>query len=229
MISPGFFGSVVAADSRRIEFDFKNETLLAKQTKIDYLFIGDSITHFWELDAYFNLSDQYHINRGIGGDRTEYLLKRLEADGLQLKPNLLILMIGVNDMGDLEADAWNSKPGKAKELVKQSILANYRQIVDQCQVAKQQVVICSILPTYMPFIFSWKERNELIVEVNEALKAFCLEYNLIYVDYHREMVQSDGMTVKPGLMKEGLHPISTGYDLMSQILRETLAEHGFRI
>lgn len=132
-------------------------------------------------------------------------------------------------MGDLEADAWNSKPGKAKELVKQSILANYRQIVDQCQVAKQQVVICSILPTYMPFIFSWKERNELIVEVNEALKAFCLEYNLIYVDYHREMVQSDGMTVKPGLMKEGLHPISTGYDLMSQILRETLAEHGFRI
>lgn len=45
MISPGFFGSVVAADSRRIEFDFKNETLLAKQTKIDDLFIGDFLSH----------------------------------------------------------------------------------------------------------------------------------------------------------------------------------------
>ena len=68
-------------------------------------------------------------------------------------------MIGVNDMGDLEADAWNDKPGKSKELVKQSILANYRQIIEQCQAAQQKVVICSILPTYMPFIFSWKERK----------------------------------------------------------------------
>lgn len=61
----------------------------------------------------------------------EYLLKRSEADGLQLKSNLLILMIGVNDRGDLEADAWNDKPWKFKERVKQSILANDRQIIEQ--------------------------------------------------------------------------------------------------
>lgn len=229
LIRPGFFGGIVAADSRRVEFDYKNESLIQLKASIDYLFIGDSITHFWELKAYFNSPSKMVINRGIGGDTTEYLEKRWEADCLQLKPKVAIVMIGVNDMQVLEPDTWNGVKGKTVQEVKERILTNYLKIIEKCKQANQPLVICSILPTKMTFIQSWRERNQCILEVNEALKILCQTHRLIYVDYHQAMVAEDGCSIKDGLTFEGLHPILTGYLIMSSVLKETLAKHGMSI
>ncbi|MBE7042330.1 MAG: G-D-S-L family lipolytic protein, partial [Ruminococcaceae bacterium] len=79
IIKPGNFGKTVAADTRRSEFDFSNEQFLVTNRKIDLLFIGDSITHYWTQQAYFS-SDKCIVNRGIGGDSTPYLLRRFDAD-----------------------------------------------------------------------------------------------------------------------------------------------------
>ena len=42
-----YFSSIAAADSRRKEFDIKNHSLIYTEQKPDFLFIGDSITHYW--------------------------------------------------------------------------------------------------------------------------------------------------------------------------------------
>ena len=68
------------------------------------MFIGDSITEYWELNAYFRNSDQLIINRGIAGDTTKYLKKRFYVDAVQLKPKYCILGIGINDSIELEGD-----------------------------------------------------------------------------------------------------------------------------
>lgn len=65
MIKPPLFGKTVAADSRRMEFNVKNEQVLFCGNSPDMVFIRDSITHHWELKAYF---DGFTVNRGIGGD-----------------------------------------------------------------------------------------------------------------------------------------------------------------
>lgn len=226
---PGYFGKTVAADSRRGEFDYKNESLIMKKTPIDYLFIGDSITHFWELNAYFDSHKQVFINRGIGGDVTKYVLKRFEADCLQLKPRVAILLIGTNDLGALEPDVWACTKGGDKESIKASLLNHYREIILKAKQAKQELIVCSILPTNMTFLQLAHLRNEAIVEVNEELKHLCEEFNLLYVDYHRYMVKEDGLTARDGLLKEGLHPISSGYQVMSEVLRETLKQNGLEI
>lgn len=229
ILTPGFFGKTVAADNRRGEFDYKNESLMMSETDIDYLFIGDSITHFWELSAYFDTTHHVFINRGIGGDVTEYVLKRFEADCLQLKPRVAILLIGTNDLWALEPDGWAGTAGGDKELVKKSLLANYRDLLQRAKDAKQQLVVCSILPTNMTFIQLPHLRNEVIVEVNESLKQLCEAFDCLYVDYHTHMVKEDGLTARDGLMKEGLHPIYSGYQLMSDILRTELLEKGLEI
>ena len=95
VIRPGLFGENCAADFRRCEFDFYNESLLAESTRPDALFIGDSITHFWEVQAYFGGTGKILINRGIGGDISANVLRRFEADALQLKPGLIVLLIGL--------------------------------------------------------------------------------------------------------------------------------------
>lgn len=80
------------------------------------LFQGDSITDchrnrddFWDLgEGYVKytasaLKEKYpdidfeFINRGIGGNRTENLLARINEDLIDLKPDIVTLMIGLND------------------------------------------------------------------------------------------------------------------------------------
>ena len=88
-----YFSEDVAADKNRKEFDIKNHTLCYTNQRPDFLFIGDSITEYWELNAYFRNSDQLIINRGIAGDTTKYLKKRFYVDAVQLKPKYCILGI----------------------------------------------------------------------------------------------------------------------------------------
>ena len=80
-----YFSEDVAADKNRKEFDIKNHTLCYTNQRPDFLFIGDSITEYWELNAYFRNSDQLIINRGIAGDTTKYLKKRFYVDAITQK------------------------------------------------------------------------------------------------------------------------------------------------
>src|SRR5579883_1180889 len=96
LIRPGEFSVEAMADRRRGVFDYHNEALLAAGAPIDAVFIGDSITDMWALDAFFQGSGGFLINRGIGGDRTPFVRRRFAADVLQLKPRLTVLKIGVN-------------------------------------------------------------------------------------------------------------------------------------
>lgn len=56
-----YFSEDVAADKNRKEFDIKNHTLCYTNQRPDFLFIGDSITEYWELNAYFRNSDQCEV------------------------------------------------------------------------------------------------------------------------------------------------------------------------
>lgn len=94
----GYYSEVVAADSRRKEFNIKNHSLMYSNQKPDFIFAGDSITHFWELNAYFRNPNLFIINRGIAGDNTTYLRKRFFTDVLQLEPKYCILDIGMTQL-----------------------------------------------------------------------------------------------------------------------------------
>ena len=99
VVKPGMFGVFASADSRRGEFDFGNEELLLAGVRPDVVFIGDSITHLWEVQAYFGGTGKILVNRGIGGDISTHVRQRFRADVLQLQPRLAVLKIGTNDLG----------------------------------------------------------------------------------------------------------------------------------
>ena len=78
MIKPGNFSVNVAADSRRFEFDAHNETILHVKPPVRCVFLGDSITQNFAVNAYFYGTKGAMLNRGIGGDIPYYMLKRFE-------------------------------------------------------------------------------------------------------------------------------------------------------
>jgi len=84
--------------------------------------IGDSITQLWDVSAYIN-TDKFIINRGIGGDVSKYVLKRFDADVIQLAPQKVALMIGTNDISYTNDDLW----WRTKGLPVENIISEYEE------------------------------------------------------------------------------------------------------
>jgi lysophospholipase L1-like esterase len=225
VIKPGLFSQVAHADTRRSEFDVKNEVIVTNKVPVKFVFIGDSITHNWETGAYFH-GDGVIINRGIGGDNSEYMLRRFEADAIQLKPQYIVVLIGINDTWVL--DDVNT-PNNTIEFVSKKILKNMEKLLLLCKERELDVIICSILPTCIPGNPHNRERNEMIVEINREIMDLCVREEQIYVDYHSSFIAEDGFTLREGLTSDGLHPHVFGYNVMAQVLKETLYKEGISI
>ncbi len=75
-----------------------------KKGNVDLLLIGDSITQGWEgagkvaWEKYY--TPRNAVNLGIGGDRTQHVLWRLENGNVEgISPKAAVLMIGTNNSG----------------------------------------------------------------------------------------------------------------------------------
>ena len=80
-----------------------------KQGNVDMLFIGDSITHGWEGGGKgvweLCYADRNAVNLGIGGDRTEHVLWRLQNGNIEgVSPKVAMVMIGTNNCRDNSAE-----------------------------------------------------------------------------------------------------------------------------
>jgi lysophospholipase L1-like esterase len=223
LVKPGQFGVVAAADSRRGVFDAHNEVLLAKGVPIDAVFTGDSITDMWAIDGYFEGTQGILVNRGIGGDRTNFMRRRFEADVLQLHPRLVVMKIGVNNFWDMDI-WWDPSLLRRPAEIEDEIVNDITAMVEAAREQHIIVALCSILPTDMPFNSNTPVRNQAITRVNERLKQLADGSEVIYVDYHSHLVSGDGLTLRPGLADDGLHPHVVGYDIMADVLLKTLDE-----
>ncbi|MFC5701137.1 GDSL-type esterase/lipase family protein [Cohnella faecalis] len=224
MIKPGKFGSAAAADGRRDEFDYGNEVILTHGVSVDFVFIGDSITHMWELNAYFARGGKFVVNRGIGGDITSHALRRFDADVVQLKPKHVVIKIGINNFWELEA--WIAADRKPADAIADGAAADIGAMIRKAKDAGITPVVCSVLPTNMPFTGHDAERNRGVNRLNAVLRKIAGVEGAIYVDYHSRMLSEDGTKLRDGLADDGIHPHVAGYDIMADALREELSKHG---
>ena len=75
-----------------------------KEGSVDLVFIGDSITQGWERrgkDVWTKFYGQRNAaNLGIGGDRTQHVIWRLNNGNLAgIAPKVAVIMIGTNNSG----------------------------------------------------------------------------------------------------------------------------------
>jgi hypothetical protein len=60
------------------------------------VFMGDSITDGWKLAEYF--AGKPYLNRGISGQTTPQMLIRFRPDVVALKPKVVVILAGTNDL-----------------------------------------------------------------------------------------------------------------------------------
>ena len=180
LMRPGFFGVEAAADARRRPFDYHNEALRAKAVPVDAVFIGDSITDWWAIDAFFSGTEGALINRGIGGDETSFLRRRFDADALQLHPRLIVLKIGVNNTWALD-EPWEPSSYLPPNVIEENIISDVEAMITAARVQDIGLALCSILPVNMPLNGNTPERNALIARVNTQLRGMAEHHGAVYV------------------------------------------------
>ena len=120
----------------------------AKNKKIDFVMIGDSITHSWsQYPDVFEGSNL--LNLGFPGDRTQNVLWRIRNGALdRISPKLVTLMIGTNN---LHEDKKAYPPDHPKH-----IFAGITAIVSEVRerLPKSKIVIFSIFPRNSGFSFT---------------------------------------------------------------------------
>ena len=112
----------------------------AKNNKVDFVMIGDSITHSWsKYPGVFEGSNL--LNLGFPGDRTQNVLWRIENGALDgISPKIVTLMIGTNNMHDTK------KAYPADKL--EDIFTGIKAIVLKCELVyrNRRLVIFSVFP-----------------------------------------------------------------------------------
>ena len=230
LITPGDYkpGEKTDADSRRCEFDIKNEQIFYSDEKPDIIFAGDSITHFMEENRLYH-DYGYVVNRGIGGDQAHIMAWRFTADVTQLSPRLCIMLVGVNNMWVME-DHIDPETGDYEESEKLRVMKEiedaFRKMLTEARENNFDMWICSELPQ-AENIGKAAIRNRSIVRVNEMLKGLAAEFGTKYIDYHSALTKEDGLTMKDGegISREGIHPYHGGYKLMFDVLKPHLDEY----
>lgn len=185
----------------------------AARGPIDVLLIGDSITQQWGSHWARHFPALRTINIGIGGDKTQNVLWRLDHGGVAgLEPKVCVLLVGNNNM------FFTPETGvKAAALGVKACLDNLRE-----RFPGARVVVVKIFPAHGP----GNRFYEDIRRTNTALDALQLtaDPKVMVLDMTAELVVADG-TLRPELYTaDGIHLAAGGYDVYAARLRPLLAQ-----
>ncbi|WP_294391072.1 GDSL-type esterase/lipase family protein [uncultured Sphingomonas sp.] len=169
------------------------------------VFMGDSITEGWvsKADGFFTPG---RIGRGIGGQTTPQMLARFRQDVIDLKPAVVHIMAGTNDI------AGNTGPMTAEQTK-----GNIKSMVELAHANGIRVILASIPPADR---FPWKpglKTGEQIVALNRWLQAYAARAGCVYADYWGVLHAPGTLGMRDGLSSDHVHPTEAGYDVMAPV------------
>jgi len=177
------------------------------------VFMGDSITDGWKLPMWF--PGKPYVNRGISGQTTPQMLIRFRPDVIVLKPRVVIILAGTNDI------AGNTGPMSLED-----IEANYASMAELARANGIKVIFSSVLPVNnynarAASLFATRPPAKILA-LNQWLKEYSAANGHLYLDYFSAMVDEKGL-LKRDLANDGLHPNDAGYAIMAPLVEKAIA------
>jgi lysophospholipase L1-like esterase len=170
------------------------------------VFMGDSITELWSVTIPYFFEGKPYVNRGISGQTTPQMLIRFRPDVIALKPDIVVIMAGINDI------AGNTGPSTLE-----MIAGNIFSMAELAKANNIKVILCSVLPAYD---FPWRtglEPAEKVVTLNKMIKKYADANGILYLDYYAALVdERKGMNA--AYSGDGVHPNKTGYEAMAPLV-----------
>lgn len=177
------------------------------------VFMGDSITDAWPQPRFGTFfAGKPYVGRGISGQTTPQMVLRFRPDVLALKPKVVVILAGTNDI------AGNTGP-----YANEDIQGNIQTMAELATLHGIRVVLASILPVsaYHQAPASPQPQTVLrpmtrIRAINEWMKAYAAAQGHVYLDYFSAMIDGTGH-LRTELSEDDLHPNAKGYAIMGPL------------
>lgn len=171
------------------------------------------------------------LNKGVGGNTTADLLKRLQVDVIDEKPDLVILMIGTNDM-------LNSRKMISYETYK----SNLTRIVNTIKKNKSEVLLMGSPTVDSVYLFERHDKNlfketpnKKIDTAIDMVKQVAIEQNVLFFNLNQSFKtkelpkHNEDLYIrnpKNSNAKDGVHPTPLGYKFIAEELYNFLSKEG---
>ncbi len=217
--------SPVPRDAKWLEHH-ESFNAIAKTGQAPLVFLGDSITQGWTGAGKAAWAKTWAplgaVNFGIGGDRTEHVLWRLDNGNFDgIKPKLVVLMIGTNNTGhqgrpqkELNNAVYTCTAQDTADGVK-AILAKL-----QAKTPGTKVLLLGIFPRGATNDDPMRKQNEA---TNAIIAKLADGQRVHFLDIGKSFLQPDGTLTKE-IMPDLLHLSTKGYDLWTSAIQTKVTE-----
>ena len=163
--------------------------------RIDIAFLGDSLTEGYNLKDFYP-STYNVVNRGIGGDTTIGLEKRLDSSAYDANPKIVSMLIGANNFD--------------------TMLDNYETIVSKLKtnLPETKLVLCSLTS----MTGDWAKNNEKAIKNNVEIKKISEKYGGFYADLYNPLLDPNTNELKAEYSVDGGHLTAKGYEVVTGVL-----------
>jgi lysophospholipase L1-like esterase len=205
-----------------------------KEKDLVFLFQGDSITdgkrgrsedlnHIMGHGYVFGVASRIgadfpeagfkFYNRGISGNKLADLEKRWQTDTMDLKPDVLSVLIGINDVAAVAENQPVLMDASTFEIA-------LRKLLQQVKMANPDVLMVLGIPFVYPVGSKRKENWDLWKRETAAREAkvriLAAEFNAVIVDYPAMFEKAMKRATPEYWVWDGIHPTICGHELMAR-------------
>lgn len=173
-----------------------NKWILPYET--DVAFIGDSLTDGYDVEKFY---PEYNVaNRGIGGDTTYGLLARLDVSVYQIKPKVVVMLIGANNL--------------------QTMFEDYEKLITGIKenLPDTELVICSLTSMGR----EWGKNNHLAAYNNVKIRAIANKHGCHFVDLYTPLLNFETNEIYEHYTTDGGHLTEDGYNVLTQNIKPVI-------
>lgn len=143
------------------------------------------------------------LNRGIRNNKVSDLAARWQPDTLELKPDILSILIGINDTGSTSLDSFES---------------GYDKLLEETRTALPSVRFVLMEPFYLPvsqvITYSEEWATEL-VERQRITARLAEKHSAALVPCQRLFTEASRRAPAESWLWDGIHPTDSGHQLLA--------------
>ncbi|MES1261284.1 MAG: SGNH/GDSL hydrolase family protein [Acidobacteriota bacterium] len=172
------------------------------------VFLGDDTTAGWS--EFF--PGRPYLNRGIARQSTPQLLVRFRQDVIALKPKVVVIQAGMNDIAGFVGAGSEG-----------TMAENFTSMTELAKANGIRVVLASLDPVCDCYVNQTKLRPQgKIIGMNGWLRDYAARTGSVYLNYYAAL--ANGRDFKKEYTADGLLPNAAGYAVMAPLAEKAIAE-----
>ncbi len=161
------------------------------------------------------------VNRAVSGDRSVSLYERIKADILNVKPDYISILIGVNDV-------WHELSDNPNGVSDEKYFRVYSMLIEEIKEELPDVKIFILEPFVLKASAtegSWDYFRSEVEKRAASAKRIAEKYGLIFIPLQEKFDKAATLAEPSFWLADGVHPAPAGHELIKRELLKALEEN----